>query len=201
MPAAAVLRSRVIYFSAIEGLTAVRTLRIGRSGTGWKSNDPMPPSPGVRPDLATRLRQSQRALESRLGKPDTHLSLMRAAHESLDPERDWRAGRRRRPSSGSRPRHARCWRPTTTARSCRSRGRGLSRRLSAAAHGRRAAGCSRTAVSLRPPICARDARVTGRVRGGAGACRCACAGADHRRAGRVSIGTRVTSGADAAAVA
>jgi diguanylate cyclase (GGDEF)-like protein len=47
----------------------------------------MPPSPGVRPDLATRLRKSQRALESRLGKPDTHLSLMRAAHATLDPER------------------------------------------------------------------------------------------------------------------
>ena len=47
----------------------------------------MSPSPGVRPDLATRLRQSKRALESRLGKPDTHLSLMRAAHAELDPER------------------------------------------------------------------------------------------------------------------
>jgi diguanylate cyclase (GGDEF)-like protein len=46
---------------------------------------PMPPSPGVRPDLATRLRQSQRALESRLGKPDALLSLMREAHASLDP--------------------------------------------------------------------------------------------------------------------
>jgi hypothetical protein len=46
---------------------------------------PMPPSPGVRPDLATRLRQSQRALESRLGKPDAALSLMREAHASLDP--------------------------------------------------------------------------------------------------------------------
>ncbi len=45
----------------------------------------MPPSPGDRPDLATRLRQSQSALESRLGKPETHLSLMRAAHETLDP--------------------------------------------------------------------------------------------------------------------
>ncbi len=47
----------------------------------------MSPSPGVRPDLATRLRSSKRALESRLGKPDTHLSLMRAAHATLDPER------------------------------------------------------------------------------------------------------------------
>jgi diguanylate cyclase (GGDEF)-like protein len=45
----------------------------------------MSPSPGVRPDLATRLRQSQLALEGRLGKPETHLSLMRAAHETLDP--------------------------------------------------------------------------------------------------------------------
>src|SRR5262245_9746136 len=45
----------------------------------------MPPSPGVRPDLATRLRQSQRALESRLGKPDAPLALMREAHASLDP--------------------------------------------------------------------------------------------------------------------
>ena len=48
---------------------------------------PMPPSPGVRPDLATRLRQSQRALKSRLAKPETHLALMRAAHETLDPQR------------------------------------------------------------------------------------------------------------------
>jgi diguanylate cyclase (GGDEF)-like protein len=46
---------------------------------------PMPPSPGVRPDLATRLRQSQRALESRLGNVEAHLSLMREAHASLDP--------------------------------------------------------------------------------------------------------------------
>lgn len=41
---------------------------------------------GVRRDLATRLRQSQRALKSRLGKPDTHLSLIRAAHETLNPD-------------------------------------------------------------------------------------------------------------------
>ena len=47
----------------------------------------MPPSPGVRPDLATRLRQSQRALKSRLGKSDTQLALTRAAHATLDPER------------------------------------------------------------------------------------------------------------------
>jgi diguanylate cyclase (GGDEF)-like protein len=48
---------------------------------------PMPPSQGVRPDLATRLRHRQRALKSRLGKPDTHLALIRAAHETLDPEK------------------------------------------------------------------------------------------------------------------
>jgi diguanylate cyclase (GGDEF)-like protein len=47
----------------------------------------MPPSQGVRPDLATRLRHRQRALKSRLGKPDTHLTLIRAAHETLDPEK------------------------------------------------------------------------------------------------------------------
>jgi diguanylate cyclase (GGDEF)-like protein len=47
----------------------------------------MPPSQGVRPDLATRLRQSQRALKSRLGKPDTQLALIRAAHATLDPEK------------------------------------------------------------------------------------------------------------------
>lgn len=47
----------------------------------------MPPSQGVRPDLATRLRQSQRALKSRLAKSDTHLALIRAAHETLDPEK------------------------------------------------------------------------------------------------------------------
>jgi diguanylate cyclase (GGDEF)-like protein len=45
----------------------------------------MSPAPGVRPDLATRLRQSQRALKGRLGKPETVLSLMRAAHDTLDP--------------------------------------------------------------------------------------------------------------------
>jgi diguanylate cyclase (GGDEF)-like protein len=47
----------------------------------------MPPLTGVRPDLATRLRQSQRALKGRLGKPETHLTLMRAAHDTLDPEK------------------------------------------------------------------------------------------------------------------
>lgn len=47
----------------------------------------MPPSQGVRPDLATRLRQSQRALKSRLGKSDTQLALTRAANETLDPEK------------------------------------------------------------------------------------------------------------------
>ncbi len=45
----------------------------------------MSPSPGVRPDLATRLRQSQRALKGRLAKPETALALMRAAHDILDP--------------------------------------------------------------------------------------------------------------------
>jgi diguanylate cyclase (GGDEF)-like protein len=47
----------------------------------------MPPSQGVRPDLATRLRQSQRALKSRLGKSDTQLALTRAANATLDPEK------------------------------------------------------------------------------------------------------------------
>jgi diguanylate cyclase (GGDEF)-like protein len=47
----------------------------------------MPPSQGVRPDLATRLRQSQRALKSRLGKSDTQLALTRAANDTLDPEK------------------------------------------------------------------------------------------------------------------
>ena len=47
----------------------------------------MPPSSGVRPDLATRLRNSQRALKARLGKPETQLALTRAAHETLDPEK------------------------------------------------------------------------------------------------------------------
>jgi diguanylate cyclase (GGDEF)-like protein len=44
----------------------------------------MPPSPGVRPDLAARLRQSQRALETRLASPETQLALIRAAHETVD---------------------------------------------------------------------------------------------------------------------
>ncbi len=47
----------------------------------------MPPSPGVRPDLASRLRQTQRALKGRLGNPETHLVLLRAAHDTLDPHR------------------------------------------------------------------------------------------------------------------
>jgi len=47
----------------------------------------MPPSTGVRPDLATRLRQSQRALKGRLAKAETILALMRAAHDSLDPDK------------------------------------------------------------------------------------------------------------------
>jgi diguanylate cyclase (GGDEF)-like protein len=44
----------------------------------------MPPSPGIRPDLAARLRQSQRALEARLANPETQLAVIRAAHETLD---------------------------------------------------------------------------------------------------------------------
>jgi diguanylate cyclase (GGDEF)-like protein len=68
----------VIYSIAIEGLAAVSTLEV---------EYPMPPSQGVRPDLATRLRHRQRALKSRLGKSDTHLALIRAAHETLDPEK------------------------------------------------------------------------------------------------------------------
>lgn len=45
----------------------------------------MSPAPGVRPDLATRLRLSQRALKRRLGKPEDALALMRAAHDTHDP--------------------------------------------------------------------------------------------------------------------
>jgi diguanylate cyclase (GGDEF)-like protein len=45
----------------------------------------MPPVPGVRPDLATRLRQRQRTLKGRLGRPEVVLALMRAAHDTLDP--------------------------------------------------------------------------------------------------------------------
>ena len=47
----------------------------------------MPPAPGVRPDLATRLRLTQRVLKGRLGKPETHLAVLRAAHETRDPLR------------------------------------------------------------------------------------------------------------------
>jgi diguanylate cyclase (GGDEF)-like protein len=39
-----------------------------------------------RPDLATRLRRSQRVLKSRLERPESVLALLRAAHDSLDPE-------------------------------------------------------------------------------------------------------------------
>src|SRR4030095_142525 len=39
-----------------------------------------------RPDLAARLRRSQRVLKSRLERPENVLALLRAAHESLDPE-------------------------------------------------------------------------------------------------------------------
>jgi diguanylate cyclase (GGDEF)-like protein len=40
--------------------------------------------PGVRPDLATRLRSSQHALASRLGAPDAKVALSRAAHEAFE---------------------------------------------------------------------------------------------------------------------
>ncbi len=39
-----------------------------------------------RPDLAARLRRGQRALKSRLERPEHVLALLRAAHDSLDPE-------------------------------------------------------------------------------------------------------------------
>src|SRR6476660_2517106 len=39
-----------------------------------------------RPDLATRLRRGQRALKSRLERPEAVLAFLRAAHDSLDPE-------------------------------------------------------------------------------------------------------------------
>ena len=39
-----------------------------------------------RPDLAARLRRGQRALKSRLERPEFVLALLRAAHDSLDPE-------------------------------------------------------------------------------------------------------------------
>ena len=39
-----------------------------------------------RPDLAARLRRGQRVLKSRLERPESVLALLRAAHESLDPE-------------------------------------------------------------------------------------------------------------------
>lgn len=45
----------------------------------------MPPAKGVRPDLAIRLRLSQRVLKGRLERPDTVLALMRAAHETQEP--------------------------------------------------------------------------------------------------------------------
>jgi diguanylate cyclase (GGDEF)-like protein len=38
-----------------------------------------------RPDLAARLRRSQRSLKARLGRPDATLALLRAAHDTLDP--------------------------------------------------------------------------------------------------------------------
>jgi diguanylate cyclase (GGDEF)-like protein len=39
-----------------------------------------------RPDLAARLRRSQRTLKSRLQRPETVLALLRAAHNTLEPE-------------------------------------------------------------------------------------------------------------------
>ena len=39
-----------------------------------------------RPDLAARLRRSQRALKGRLERPETVLALLRAAHDTLDPD-------------------------------------------------------------------------------------------------------------------
>jgi diguanylate cyclase (GGDEF)-like protein len=39
-----------------------------------------------RPDLAARLRRGQRALKSRLERPEFVLALLRAAHDTLDPE-------------------------------------------------------------------------------------------------------------------
>jgi diguanylate cyclase (GGDEF)-like protein len=39
-----------------------------------------------RPDLAARLRRGQRTLRSRLERPEAVLALLRAAHDSLDPE-------------------------------------------------------------------------------------------------------------------
>ena len=39
-----------------------------------------------RPDLAARLRRGQRVLKSRLERPENVLALLRAAHDSLDPE-------------------------------------------------------------------------------------------------------------------
>jgi diguanylate cyclase (GGDEF)-like protein len=46
----------------------------------------MSPAAGARTDLATRLRLAQRSLKTRLSRPEVQLSLMRAAHDTLDPE-------------------------------------------------------------------------------------------------------------------
>ena len=46
----------------------------------------MSPVAGARTDLATRLRLAQRSLKARLTRPELQLSLMRAAHDTLDPE-------------------------------------------------------------------------------------------------------------------
>lgn len=45
----------------------------------------MSPAKGVRPDLTTRLRLSQRALKGRLERPETVLAVMRAAHDTQEP--------------------------------------------------------------------------------------------------------------------
>lgn len=45
----------------------------------------MSPAKGVRPDLTTRLRLSQRALKGRLERPETVLAAMRAAHDTQEP--------------------------------------------------------------------------------------------------------------------
>lgn len=45
----------------------------------------MSPAKGVRPDLTTRLRLSQRALKGRLARPETVLAVMRAAHDTQEP--------------------------------------------------------------------------------------------------------------------
>ena len=146
---------------------------------------PMPPSPGVRPDLATRLRQSQRALESRLGKPDTHLSLMRAAHATLDPEQigelvvdqalEW-----------LKVTHCAVIVADHDGQVVPLAGRGLSGGLPAAASAVAQLGAHALAASLRRADLRRDARVTGACGAARGDCRSA-AGDERRRARSCSI--------------